>query len=112
MVKKRHQVLRREHEQMAAALQTIKQGTLLAEHLKTRLGHEKMVLEQKKEVCGTDNNRDSVVVLIVHPSSGLRPRAGMERGIMVGQLYLRVNLFCQVEVFCDYTTRRSVPIAA
>ncbi|XP_020627063.1 dynein beta chain, flagellar outer arm-like isoform X2 [Orbicella faveolata] len=49
LVKKRHQVLRREHEQMAAALQTIERGTLLAEQLKTQLGHEKMVLEQKKE---------------------------------------------------------------
>ena len=51
MVKKRHGALRREHEQMAAALQTIERGTLLAEQLKTQLGHEKMVLEQKKEVC-------------------------------------------------------------
>lgn len=50
MVKKRHAVLRKEHEQMAAALQTIERGTLLAEQLKTQLGHEKMVLEQKKEV--------------------------------------------------------------
>lgn len=49
-MKKRHKVLRREHEQMAAALQTIERGTLLAEQLKTQLGHEKMVLEQKKEV--------------------------------------------------------------
>ena len=51
MVKKRHEALRREHEQMAAALQTIERGTLLAEQLKTQLRHEKMVLEQKKEVC-------------------------------------------------------------
>ena len=50
MVKKRHEALRREHEQMAAALQTIERGTLLAEQLKTQLRHEKMVLEQKKEV--------------------------------------------------------------
>lgn len=49
-MKKRHAVLRKEHEQMAAALQTIERGTLLAEQLKTQLGHEKMVLEQKKEV--------------------------------------------------------------
>ena len=49
-MKKRHKVLRREHEQMAAALETIERGTLLAEQLKTQLGHEKMVLEQKKEV--------------------------------------------------------------
>lgn len=49
-MKKRHVVLRKEHEQMAAALQTIERGTLLAEQLKTQLGHEKMVLEQKKEV--------------------------------------------------------------
>lgn len=51
MIKKRQQVLRSEHEQMAAALQTIERGTQLAEQLKTQLGHEKMVLEQKKEVC-------------------------------------------------------------
>ena len=49
-MKKRHAVLRKDHEQMAAALQTIERGTLLAEQLKTQLGHEKMVLEQKKEV--------------------------------------------------------------
>lgn len=51
LVKKRHQALRQEHEQMAAALQTIERGTQLAEQLKAQLGHEKMVLEQKKEVC-------------------------------------------------------------
>ena len=50
-MKKRQQVLRREHEQMAAALQTIERGTLLAEQLKAQLGHEKMVLDQKREVC-------------------------------------------------------------
>ncbi|XP_066025345.1 uncharacterized protein [Pocillopora verrucosa] len=49
LIKKRQQVLRSEHEQMAAALQTIERGTQLAEQLKTQLGHEKMVLEQKKE---------------------------------------------------------------
>ena len=54
MVKKRHAALRREHEQMAAALQTIERGTLLAEQLNTQLGHEKMVLEQKKQVCFND----------------------------------------------------------
>lgn len=50
-MKKRQQALRQEHEQMAAALQTIERGTQLAEQLKAQLGHEKMVLEQKKEVC-------------------------------------------------------------
>ena len=50
-MKKRHKALRQEHEQMAAALQTIERGTQLAEQLKTQLGHEKMVLEQKKQVC-------------------------------------------------------------
>jgi len=52
-VKRRHEALRKEHEQMAAALQTIERGTLLAEQLKSQLGHEKMVLEQKKDVCLT-----------------------------------------------------------
>jgi len=50
LVQKRHEALRKEHDQMAAALQTIERGTLLAEQLKTQLRHEKMVLEQKKEV--------------------------------------------------------------
>ena len=50
MVQKRHEALRKEHDQMAAALQTIERGTLLAEQLKTQMRHEKMVLEQKKEV--------------------------------------------------------------
>lgn len=55
-----------------------------------------------------DNNRDSVALnkLVDHPSSSLRPRAGMERGIMVEHLYIRLYLFCQVEIFCDYKTRR------
>jgi len=60
-VKKRHQVLRREHKQMAAALQTIERGTLLAEQLKTQLGHEKMVLEQKREVQKRDCSQPSIV---------------------------------------------------
>lgn len=61
-----------------------------------------------------DNNRDSVALskLVGHPSSSLRPRAGMERGIMVWQLYIRLHLFCQVEIFCDYKTRRPVSLAA
>ncbi|XP_015758877.1 PREDICTED: dynein beta chain, ciliary-like [Acropora digitifera] len=49
LVQKRHEALRKEHDQMAAALQTIERGTLLAEQLKTQMCHEKMVLEQKKE---------------------------------------------------------------
>ena len=50
LVEKRHEALRKEYDQMSAALQTIERGTLLAEQLKTQLRHEKMVLEQKKEV--------------------------------------------------------------
>lgn len=49
LVEKRHEALRKEYDQMSAALQTIERGTLLAEQLKTQLRHEKMVLEQKKE---------------------------------------------------------------
>ena len=63
---------------------------------------------KKRGVWNNKRDRVSLSKLIDHPSSSLRPRAGMERGIMVGQLYLRMYLFCQVETFCDYRTRRPV----